>query len=1022
MKESSRKLFIKKLFEISSDTSITDSLIKYREMGLKCKLVKYLNGYATNHIMNQQCKPMFPSNGFVALNVEVSSSNNRICPIIPFFSISIDGNLDKKKDREFVLNKSGDAKKRSFLTCPKYMNKAGLEKVLFKVSIRNNRIEKNNVSILKYSMFNEIMTPIFGSSEYDAVAESLTSPIKEKGIEDTFIYSWCAPFLSKDQDLYCNVRAVDRDNRFRSHSIFVSIFNKEETIQDWVGAYGEDIMNIITIVKSIFINDIHEIQLSESIKSAISAIMSRNMSHNLGSHYLYYTKAHLESLANESGEKGPDIRGAAKVLGYMQARMDYLATIISNDKYPNGSVNFKSQIYDELTVDDFSKRHFQDEIDKPRRTTNFLLSNLIMSENFSRPNIFSNTTRPEGNHMPLIIQAMLWDKGEYKIFTGTSVTEKEAKTIAEQNNITTDSIVTIEKEEIIKNKLSRLNLALPGGTMSCHAFFNVLENFIRNSAKYLQEDFQEEGLIVTIAIRQNQFDKTKYDFLIFDNKKNANKLRATNNGTMKTLINNINDQLSDLRILDEDNGIEKSSKGLKEMLFSSVWMRTYEYPEETYANVINRIHLEKKGASKLKLINKYGFTIVPVTSDGLITTENNKDANLGLLFTIPEFQPIISLDISDADSESSQITKSLGIYADIIEFEKEPTLRNAFGKSYVDFFTRTYFANSFNDADYQSFVNKANVVTKNDEISKVVFKFESILNQRFKTEIEALKETDKDLPSTKVSNSDSQDEFNIDSFQLLFGGDTFEGEDIVEEKRQIYFKRHLSTQEHLSDYTRCAYADSVSGGNFTITLNSLIKQGINDEGNYLTWADKLFGLKVKESALTRITLIDERLFNNMVDLGEMRKLELQLKNIRVLNFVPSNSKTAKQLSELFEGNSFKDGLNRTHFLSIHLGLIEKIVKSDTIVKRFLGKKLSFEDRVKKFMQQLAQEFSHQGENIYISIHSGRGNFSKELEGPLSNYPFISLAAIENSYSNSKYLLSQLFYDTVYIGKGRINKK
>ena len=72
----------------------------------------------------------------------------------------------------------------------------------------------------------------------------------------------------------------------------------------------------------------------EAIKSAVSAIMSRNMSHNLGSHYMYYTKAYLEQLANSVGNIAPDIRGAAKVMGYVQARMDYLATIISNDKYP----------------------------------------------------------------------------------------------------------------------------------------------------------------------------------------------------------------------------------------------------------------------------------------------------------------------------------------------------------------------------------------------------------------------------------------------------------------------------------------------------------------------------------------------------------------------------------------------------------------------------------------------------------------------------------------------------------------
>ena len=100
----------------------------------------------------------------------------------------------------------------------------------------------------------------------------------------------------------------------------------------------------------------------ESIRTAVSAIMTRNMSHNLGSHYLYYAKKHLERLADDiSNKNSPDVRGAARVLAYTQARMDYLATIVSNDKYPYGSVNFKSQIFDELTIDSFSKRHFPHE-------------------------------------------------------------------------------------------------------------------------------------------------------------------------------------------------------------------------------------------------------------------------------------------------------------------------------------------------------------------------------------------------------------------------------------------------------------------------------------------------------------------------------------------------------------------------------------------------------------------------------------------------------------------------------------
>lgn len=748
--------------------------------------------------------------------------------------------------------------------------------------------------------------------------------------------------------------------------------------------------------------------IKESIKSAVSAIMSRNMSHNLGSHYLYYTKAHLESLADDNEEIGPDIRGVAKVLSYMQARMDYLATIISNDKYPNGSVNFKAQLFDELTVDDFSKRHFQSSKDISKRTTNFLLSNLILSENFSRSSIRSNNQYCDSKepYMLLRLQSMLWNSqtGRYDLFTGSALSADEIDEINSKGSIV-HKLVSIKDEEAVKDELSRINFAMPGGSMSCHAFFNILENFIRNSAKYLQEDFiEEEGLVITIAIKRNDKDTTKFDILFFDNKQNANKIHETNSGEQKTLIQDINDQLSGLRILDEFNGIEKSSKGLKEMLFSAIWMRTYNYPKQTFADIIDAIHREKK--DKLKLINKYGFSVVPVSNDGVIC-EEDINANLGVQFTLPEFVLLTKPDIDIRGDETEQINKCLGVYADIIELDSSlnPDKNDGSKKDnqvkapikLEDFFTRVFYSDDFDEKEYEDYVNKSHVLIDDKELSAIAYRYKKILDRRL-----------------------CSDDETIDSYTLKFGGAHFEKNEYSSEKDKcIYFKRHLSTTTKLENFKNYAYADSVSGGNMTITLSTLFENG-TDRGYYKSWRDKIFGYKIKESALTRITLIDERLFNNMKGFGPSKELELSLKRIRILNLNPKRINEADTLAGLFDGNTFLDGSSKTHFLSIHLGLIEKIVKSTSC--RFLASASVLEDRVNLLMQELRRFFSDGENDVFISVHSGRGNFSKELEGPLANYPFISLPAIETALSNSKYLLSQLFYNTAYIGKGRINKK
>ena len=233
-----------------------------------------------------------------------------------------------------------------------------------------------------------------------------------------------------------------------------------------------------------------------------------------------------------------------------------------------------------------------------------------------------------------------------------------------------------------------------------------------------------------------------------------------------------------------------------------------------------------------------------------------------------------------------------------------------------------------------------------------------------------------------------------------------------------------------------AYADTISGGNFTITLLDLFCKGY-ENGEYRTDDDKIFSLKIKESALTRITIIDERLFNST---SERDYPWLTLKNIRILNFDDSidemhNDDTIMNMATIanvFVGNNFKDNQNKTHFLTIHLGLIEKILKNSTFVNKLINKKLGISDvsekidplapnRVKSFMGLLREQYSGGNSRmLYVAVHSGRGNYSVELEGPLSKYPFISLSALENAYNNSKFQLAQLLYNTVYIGKGYAN--
>lgn len=873
----------------------------------------------------------------------------------------------------------------------------------------------------------------------------------------------------------------------------------------------------------------------ETIKSAVSAIMSRNMSHNLGSHYLYYTKAHLDNLAKDADDNGPDIRGAAKVLGYIQARMDYLATVISNDKYPYGAVNFKSQIYDELTIDDFSSRHFHDK--RKERTTNFLLTNLILSENFSRPNVLTGEMQNLELGKLFLNVKYSQDGVKYEKFTGTGVSlrdiikplntirkikdllkEKESinkddeetifkllnsgkipvpvgtiskKSILDyldsysKDNI--DNLPTMEDELDIKNALSSLNISLPGGTMSCHAFFNLVENFIRNSAKYSRNDFnKKEGLVCTIAIRPHVNKKGNkagdfVDIIIYDNKQNAIPVYSEENRKKNiqsvSLYDLILEKLGTLKIINNDNQIAKENKGFKEMLFSAIWMRAYTFGDETYADIVTKINQDVSISEKLSLIEKYGFSLVKVEDTGEVVNvfdrlnKFEKKCNLGIMITLPKFNTFQDFKLSD--NVNNDVNNMLNTMADVVRVDSH-----------------------FMSSDY-------NHVFTRPLCSPVNLK--DILSDKSLEYKEFLKAVQKRFPE-------------INNYYLCLGDKSesaYNNIDTTNDKK-IYFQRHLNLKENPAQFMDYAYADSISGGDFTVTLSDLFSNGLDSCSEYNSPSDKLFALRIKESALTRITIIDERLHKSSIN----RFPWLALKNIRVLNHnlvdeklsdaikiidnrengweesyinkfqeaiyyvfeicgsnqdnkinavtnkikeyvtsILSGRKKDSKLSDeekknigyavasyisdinnisakmIFEGNSFRDNLDRSHFLTIHLGLLEKILKNSIIINYEIDQRMIKQgkktldwskgdrldsSRVIEFMRMLREQFDDGSKTLYIAVHSGRGNYSAELEGPLARFPFISLSALESAFNNSKYQLSQLLYNTVYIGKGFAN--
>ena len=587
----SRKTFIDTLFN-TSKIEFDDPIKRYQAMGLRAYLTDYLNGETTNYVHAKKNENLTSTelvkkakfnkngtrkNGFIALNVEAPVKNGKKSPIIPFFSILVNGDedtlteenrvagiVDKNGDvveglRDKVIRISRDSVDDDFYTCPAYMNEHNLEKIMFRVYLKNGAIDKIDIPLA--SSFDE--------RENQKIKDRLDLYLKEgdrgktppkeyekldKGNTNTFLYSWCAPFLESGcSELVCNVRAVDRDEEGNSHSIFVSIFETEAEISEWVQDYGEDVMNIIAMVKSVFIADVQRAQRKEAIKSAKAAIMSRNMSHNLGSHVMAYLKHHLSSVKDMLNDKilsqlfdnEDDLKSliespsdySPKLLAKLSVRAteEDETTVASTSNTANNAVvsnNSEEDVINNVALpflvglgqfisylqerQDFIatiatdyipyystvnfKDFIYDELNNDKRyerhpdrqnlkPDNILLGNIARSEGLGRVTCPTNTIDDKTTLHDIVLKFRT-------IFNGDPVEEIKRPRV-NPFDYYSETDLPKAKEEL--DEMRNYDVSLPGGIVGRQAIFSIIENIIRNAAKH--GNWREKGkLEITIDI------------------------------------------------------------------------------------------------------------------------------------------------------------------------------------------------------------------------------------------------------------------------------------------------------------------------------------------------------------------------------------------------------------------------------------------------------------------------------------------------------------------------------------------
>lgn len=761
------------------------------------------------------------------------------------------------------------------------------------------------------------------------------------------LYVWMWPLaVTKQDDLYYN------------RAFIFALSPNEDMINHLKGQKDKLISHVMDMLATDSSAGVQRISVGNyrsNIIAAIAAIMSRNMSHNLGSHYIQHTKSfflnesknikaidkvvkndlflyskgkkrsfsdfvgilshvaddvvrNLESVKEQSSSIVNNNAGIVHTLRYLQSRMDYNAAIIENLYRAPQPVDFMTGVYQTFCSDENNSNQ-----------KNFLLDGIARSDGFTRS--FINNPSSEENRLIIKFVYRDLDGNEY---SHTSL----------DKSFTPDA----------RKKFSAITFGIPDGGMSSHAIFNIFEAFIRNSAKHSREDFVEvDGhidLVFTIRIEDLEDDKY-YKITISDNKKNGKK-------TLDTVLK----KLRELKIVDESFNIEKNSKGLKEMLISSAWLQN----SRSIADVLLDINNSKNEDERLSLIKAHCFT--PICND--------KD-EYGISFRIPKLDTMQIKDWNVYEQKNKLYEEIAKTGAEIVVINNYPI---DLPKGMVNL--RKSFPRLLTSPDDHSATDAVNA-------------YKQILEQRFPDFSKYVLE----LPGSGENGNEN-------------GNDDLK-------KYKIVFRNH----ENVCEGNNCfAYTEAVTGDNFT--------------GNYRCVDDRpdseYFKLKIMESALTRITIIDDRLFPQMQE--QKKQLENSQKNIRILN--TDLKKEINKFSDIFitdDKNQFlhnepygKNCKDATHFLSIHLSLLEEICTDPSFIA-FANKDREFDEYDKDnedyyfefFLKQLEDMFSCNGE-LFITIHSGRGGLvSEKTEGLISNFPFIALSNLENEYENCKFKLSELFY-------------
>jgi hypothetical protein len=285
-------------------------------------------------------------------------------------------------------------------------------------------------------------------------------------------------------------------------------------------------------------------------RSAIAAIMARNMSHNIGSHVIPRTsierirKRFLELEKHENMIPSiPEILEVcstlkAKMDTYIQEKADFLAEITTQ---PSASMK-PSGFFEGVVLPFISNTALMDSIAQNEglkyRTIseNSLKFRVLFKQNGAIEEVFGKfcprSSDPNESN-PNKVFFVPNNKGlmglpyschchckdcKYKPREAERNTPKSFDEMrAERTGDCAAAFVGMENKN--KNKMVDLNVALPGPN-GAHAFYGFMENFIRNAAKHNHDQLKDGNELDITILVEDDGDNDYYKIRVYDNLSN----------------------------------------------------------------------------------------------------------------------------------------------------------------------------------------------------------------------------------------------------------------------------------------------------------------------------------------------------------------------------------------------------------------------------------------------------------------------------------------------------------------------